>query len=745
MANIRKQFNFRNGIQVDDDNLVVDPLGKVGIGTTIPTEFLDVRGNLKVVGLATCNSIYTPSLTAETANITSIQLDSTSASIVGGGVSISSGIITASDVVGIVTYYGDGVNLLNLPTSQWLDIDVGLGFTSIYAQGFVGVNTNDPRFMFQVSGTNDTSLGGFVNGVGIGSGGDVLITGVTTSGKFVGIGSDITQLTGSNIAYGTVPVERLPQIPDGNLYPNLNLGIVTTSSIDTGNFTGVGGTFTGDLSVETNTSVGGTFGVGGNVSHEQDLLVRGSFDVTNNAGIGSFFTVGLSATVTNNLDVGGWVSIGATVSIGQTLTVNKIEVADELIGIAQSARNLIGEPDIVVGILTANSVAASSFIGGLVGDLTGTATTAINLTPTSVIDITSATAGIGSFTDIVTERVGIGSTTPLADLEIYRSGNLLIQGISTSGEARIAIGRSNTYDGWNGVLRFGVNNNPLLPYSTDYSFDIVNFADGNINSYIQAGDVGINTGSFNWIHRQQTELMTLTYEGKLGIGVTLPEHQLEVVGTSTVTTDSYVGRNLFVANDATIDNDLYVDGNLTLEGAFNFTAALTADLEGNVYAQSGVSTFASLIALDDSTIDRLGVGATLGDLSYGPGNYRFVVNDRPEFYGDSFIIDDTGRVGIGTTALEIDGINSPQRTAVFAGVGVGTDRAYTDYCAVDFTFAGRQIEGTNAYTNREYMRVPRANSTEIGNFTNLIGGEIVFNTTTNKHQGYDGSIWNDLY
>ena len=31
MANIRKQFNFRNGIQVDDDNLVVSSTGLVGI------------------------------------------------------------------------------------------------------------------------------------------------------------------------------------------------------------------------------------------------------------------------------------------------------------------------------------------------------------------------------------------------------------------------------------------------------------------------------------------------------------------------------------------------------------------------------------------------------------------------------------------------------------------------------------------------------------------------------------------
>ena len=47
MANIKKNFNFRNGVQVDDDNLLVTSTGLVGIGTTVPTESLDVRGNLK--------------------------------------------------------------------------------------------------------------------------------------------------------------------------------------------------------------------------------------------------------------------------------------------------------------------------------------------------------------------------------------------------------------------------------------------------------------------------------------------------------------------------------------------------------------------------------------------------------------------------------------------------------------------------------------------------------------------------
>ena len=45
MSNIRKTFNFRDGVQVDDDDLVVRG-GQVGIGSTIPTATLDVNGDI---------------------------------------------------------------------------------------------------------------------------------------------------------------------------------------------------------------------------------------------------------------------------------------------------------------------------------------------------------------------------------------------------------------------------------------------------------------------------------------------------------------------------------------------------------------------------------------------------------------------------------------------------------------------------------------------------------------------------
>ena len=63
MANIKKSFSFRNGVQVDDDNFLVNPTGLVGIGTTVPTEALDVRGKVKVIGEVNATSGLTVSYT----------------------------------------------------------------------------------------------------------------------------------------------------------------------------------------------------------------------------------------------------------------------------------------------------------------------------------------------------------------------------------------------------------------------------------------------------------------------------------------------------------------------------------------------------------------------------------------------------------------------------------------------------------------------------------------------------------
>ena len=49
MANNRKAFNFRSGLQVDNDNFVVNANGLVGIGTSAPKNY-----HLNEIGRASC-------------------------------------------------------------------------------------------------------------------------------------------------------------------------------------------------------------------------------------------------------------------------------------------------------------------------------------------------------------------------------------------------------------------------------------------------------------------------------------------------------------------------------------------------------------------------------------------------------------------------------------------------------------------------------------------------------------------
>ena len=262
MANISKSFNFRKGVSVDDDNLVVNPLGLVGIGTTVPTEALDVRGNASISGIL---STYTGFVTDLTVTGTLVAPGGINLSgAIGYGVSVGNptGIVTAADPSGIVTYYGDGQNLINLPTSQWLDIDVGLGFTSVYSRGFVGVSTVDPRFALQVGGTNGVPST-LANGVGINSTGGIVATGIVTAQG--GVVADVTgNIVAAASTLGTASASSIN-----------STGIVTASSF-VGDITGnVTGNVAGNV-------VGNVYATG--ISTFGDLRVT-SGDITIAAGV----------------------------------------------------------------------------------------------------------------------------------------------------------------------------------------------------------------------------------------------------------------------------------------------------------------------------------------------------------------------------------------------------------------------------------------------------------------------------
>ena len=625
MASIRKSFSFRNGVQVDEDNFIVNANGLVGIGTSIPNEALDVRGTAKVVGLTTTNDLFV----AGVATATNVQVG-TAISITGGGIKATN-------------FYGDGATLSNLPTSQWKDVDVGLGFTSIHAVGNVGIATTDPRSSFQVGGTPGVAG---KRGVGINSIGNIQATGIVTATSFVGA------LTGDVV---------------GNV-----TGAVTGNV--TGNITG---------------------NVDGNI---------------NSTGISTFTTL----DVNGNVDIDGHTELDG-------LNVSGVATATSFVG-----------P--VTGNVTGNIT--GNLTGNVTGNITGDIVSGITTASTSVNVGTGGTA----LTALNTGRVGIGSAIPKSDLTIRKTSDASLEIIGESGQTKVSLGKSDTDGNESALIRYG---NP------DGSLNFVNYNPGSVNTFIHAGtSTGIQTGRFSWIYGQSNaELLSLTHEGKVGVGKTNPDFNLEVVGTSTITSDLGVGGNLAV------------DGNVTLTGSIT----LPPVIETNLNAATGIST-----------LNNVSIGGTVGIETSVFGQTSTALFNRIGIQTDTFepliglrvnARSEFNFIGIGTTASpdhffplaggsdglhlfdKVVGFNSVttymQQTDIGSStdvtVGIGTSVAAA---AIDFRFAGNKVGAAN--TTGRFMIPPTVTTDEKVGLATQPGG-IVYDLTLNKLQCFNGTTWNNLF
>ena len=545
MANIRKSFSFRNGVQVDEDNFIVNANGLVGIGTSVPTDTLDIRGTTKVVGLVTASDVFVSGV----ATITDIK--------VGSAISITDGGVTAS------RFFGDGATLSNLPTSQWLDVDSGLGFTSIYAQGNVGIATTDPIQSFQVGGSPDVAG---KSGVGINSIGNIKATGIVTATTFVG------GLTGD-----------------------------------------VTGDVTGDL----------TGAVTGNLTGNVTGNVDGDI---NSTGISTFATL----------------SVTGLVNVGTAATFNAAGL--DVTGVTSSTS--------FVGALTGNVT------GDVTGNLTGNVTGNVDSTTTTVSTELNVGTGGTSLTSLNTGKLGIGTAIPSKDVTIKKEADTSVEVVSESGVSNISIGLTGETKN-KGILRFNNDAN---------AFDVVNNDTGDINFILDASS-NSGTGDIRFI-KTTSEKMRLTNDGKLGIAITNPSHQLHVVGTSTVTGNTFIG------------------GNLSIGGTFSGRLALGQTLEANIFTTSGVSTFGQL--------------NVSGPLGFGSATPAVDV----DFQQATAVF---GSVGVGTTnpvgKLKIVG------DAFFSSIGINTTTIQTDQ---NFSVGGFQIAGDQIQMIDSQIRLDFARTSQIG-------------------------------
>jgi hypothetical protein len=603
MANYNKSFNFRNGVQVDDDNFIVNANGLVGIGTSIPREFLDVYGTAKVTGLVTTTNLAVTGVSTFYSDVK-----------VGSAITFNS----STGAVSATAFFGDGGNLLNVEqvaVNGWI---VTAGTISTAAK--VGIGTTLPYYSLQVGLDPITGNGLSIDAIT----GNVNTTGIITANRFSGPGDGVTDLNASVITSGTLNNSRLPQ--------NINVsGIVTAYS-----FTGFGTNLQG---INATNITNGTLN---NSRLPQNISISGI--ITANSGIITLLT----NTNLNNTGIATLGVANASRLLVSGVTTSTGGFVGNVTGTATTATSLTGSPNITVGNITSSNINSTGIITSSNINNTGI------ITSSSIISQSSSTGVSTVSTRLYAESIGVGTNSPSGDIHIRRSSSSTLQVTSDNAEAIVAVGRSTTLTGNNGALIFG---NIEYLYSTIKSLDIVNYDTGNINQYLHYGSAGVGTGNFNWIYAKDATnpLMTLTYGGNLGIGVTNPTKTFEVFGTS-----SFVGISSFNDN-VNISNDLIVNGNLTVNGSFSANSII-ATLLGNVNTSSGISTFNNINAIGDASSFRSFIG--IGTQPSNPA-YSFEVLD-------TFAVSSEG-VGIGTN-ITLPGFDvTCTGPAVFGTIGIGTD------------------------------------------------------------------------
>ena len=698
MANIKKNFNFRNGVQVDDDNLLVTSTGLVGIGTTIPSEALDVRGNAIISGFTSITS-------GSIGVVTITTLDPTQ--IIGAGVSIKSGIITAQGS-GIVTFFGDARFLQGMPTSQWQDVDVGLGYTSIFnTGGNVGIATTDPRTSMQVGNNVDAGQ----KGVGISSAGNINASGIISATSFVG------DFTGNIVS---------PSTFSGNVTLNADFDVDGHTNLDNVSIAGV-------------TTFASATVFDGNLDINADIDVDGhtNLDNLNVSGV-STFSGRVEGAATNNVlpflysnmadlpSAGSYHGAVAHVHATGALYFAHAGQWWELLNVESTGKVGTGTEFYDIEALESdhlNITGVSTFAGAI--DLNSDIdvdghTNLDNLSVTGVSTFAGNvnTTFVGASSTSFALKMGVGTTeAPVNDIQVRKSGNAEIQITSETGIAGLTFGReTGTSNTNNGELRYGGGSG--FTYSSDTSLDLINYGTGNFNYHLSANNPGGATGNFFW-HKgsNNVRLMTLTNTGRLGIGLTNPSDELHVDG------------------GATVSGALGVGGNINLSGTMigNVQGTVVGNvvgvLAGNTNTTVGISTLNNLSVAGIATITR----TKTSKISVGENPNLDLVSI---FISDTnkIIINDVGQIGISTTTF-LTGvtINALTANACFAQIGCGVTQFPSG--SVDFSTAGGLL------TSRRYMVPPKVSNTQRGNLTGLVSGAMIYNTNLNKLQVYNGSGW----
>ncbi len=532
MANYTKSFNFRNGVQVDDSNFIVNSVGLVGIGTTIPEKRLDVRGSASITGITNLSGAIISGVVTSG----NIKIDSVS------------GIVTATKFVGDASGL---TNIVAISTEGFIANAGGLSTTTN-----IGIGSEIPTTQLDVLG--DSIFTGITSFIGLTTTTDLKaqkldVIGVSTFGNAVDINSSV-DVSNNLVVQGSSTL--------GNSSSD---ELIVTAGVST---------FTGNIDLNGNIDVSGISTFGNNIDANGDLDVNGrtELDTTN---ISETLNVTGISTFGDNVTVG----TGATVGIGST-----VFFPDKIKAIFGSDPSKPGGGDLHIyhDSSTGHSYVADKGTGNLV------------LQSDNKIEMITFNQPAGGGSEKMLEafkndtvKLYFDGNTKLATIGA---------GVSVYGQLNVASlnGGASGLSSHFGSLRYG-NESGSAPYSTRRSLDLINTDSGNINYYLNANDLS-NTGNFHWHKGfNNAQLMTLTgIGGSLGIGITLPTHKLHVQGNAKISAGATFGGDIFIAGDVSLTGSIEgnVTGNLTGNLTGNVNAASGISTFTNVSA--GIVTVTSI-------------------------------------------------------------------------------------------------------------------------------------------------------
>ena len=574
------------------------PTGNIGIGTTTPTSKLHIIGDVLVSGVITATTFF-GNLTgyASTAGIATYATNAgiaTYATNAGISTNVIGGIgsITQLQVTGISTFT-NGPVLVGAATStgtsaQRLQVTGGT-----YVSGNLGIGTTNPTSKLQVQG--DVSI---ASTVGIGTVIDIVPYDTLNSGtlSFEGSAGQLFSIT-NNLTSGSIfSVNDVSGIPSIDVDANGTVSLVAYGGNVAIGSTGLTGTSNQKLQVTGDGYVSGSLGIG-TTNPSQSLHVQGNARLTGALYDGSN-VAGTSGQILS--------STGSAISWINPNTTN--------VGSANSIAITLDSTD-ASRYLTFVSTTSGNNVVYVDSDLLyNPSTNSLAINSTSFTGTTSQTLQVtgGAY---VSGNIGVGTTNPQQKLDVVGTIRMsAVPGTNTNADLPVLFqttsgnidgGSSLTFNPGgdsliiNGMLintntvRGNASSLTLTTQNGSGTIDLIisntdiksksNFLPNANNTYdlgsssnlwrygYYNGAVFVGSGTSTGTASQPLQVTGGAYvSGNVGIGTTLPQYKLHVVGDFGATTKSFViphptkpGMTLRHGSLEGAENGVYVRGKTT--------------------------------------------------------------------------------------------------------------------------------------------------------------------------------------